>query len=384
MESRIGVLVVIEACKEQEGAQNDPIAGLGECSPLPFFHKETLEQAEEQIQIVMDVWSANPPPIPRHLAKLDGSMGSWLKEHCPLGDKLLPSVRSTLEMALLHLLSRAASEPLMSSALGPRHCNCSSDVGINSLVARAEDLCGSNEGAAIVKVKVGRNPLDDARRVNQLAESLEMKVGPHAGLRLDANQAWTIDEAAAFIGALSSKALEIIEYLEEPVQAPLTSRLVDSWSDLCLKTNSCMPLAVDESLTEGVLTLDELEGRTIPIAAIILKPSLQGVEKCLEIAAWSSSRGVQPVISSAFESGVALCHFAILASIMSQPFGEARRVSASHGLGTFSRLEEDVLCTPFADLVRVNASGWQVNLLSCQQALDDTLNALMIARCPDS
>jgi len=242
-------------------------------------------------------------------------------------------------------------------------------------VARAEDLCGSNEGAAIVKVKVGRSPLDDARRVNQLAESLAKKAGSHAGLRLDANQAWTIDEAVSFIGALSPEALAIVEYLEEPLQVPSNSRLVDVWSDLCLKTNNCMPLAVDESLTEGVLRLDELDGRSIPIAAILLKPALQGFEKTLEIADWGLCRGVRPVISSAFESGVALCHFAVLASIMSQQ--GSGRVSASHGLGTFTRLEEDVLCTPFADLVKISASGWQVDVLNCEQALDETLEKLM-------
>ena len=49
------------------------------------------------------------------------------------------------------------------------------------------------------------------------------------------------------------------------------------------------------------------------------------------------------MLSSAFESGVALCHFALLAATLG--------ADVAHGLGTFTRLAEDVLQPPFADLV---------------------------------
>jgi o-succinylbenzoate synthase len=344
---------------------------------LPCFHKETLAEAEEQLRIVMEAWQTSRPPLPCAVAKLDGSMERWLTQHCPQGDKLLPSVRASLEMALLHLLSRAMGEPLVGSACRTVQ-NCGSDIGINALVARAEDLSGASEGATVVKVKVGKDPQEDAQRVNRLAETLEALAGPEAHLRLDANQAWTIDEAVEFVGALDDRAQAITEYLEEPVQVPETGRLADAWQELSRRTSGRIPLAVDESLTEGAITLDELEGCASLLKAVLLKPALQGLEKCSGLATWALCRGLRPVVSSAFESGVALSHFAILSSTMLwAPWEAQSNVSASHGLGTYSRLEEDVLCTPFADLVRHTAAGWQVDVLHCRAALDETVDALV-------
>ena len=63
------------------------------------------------------------------------------------------------------------------------------------------------------------------------------------------------------------------------------------------------------------------------------------------------------MLSSAFESGVALCHFALLAATLS--------CDVAHGLGTFTRLAEDVLQPPFADLIAKR--GWRVSTRSCQK-----------------
>lgn len=386
MPRRCGLLVVIEA-RLSQGAEEALFAGVGEVCPLPLFHKESLAEAEAQLGAVLAAWASDPPALPPAIARLDGAMGAWLARNCPCGQGLLPSVRSGLEMALLHVLGRAAGAAhLAAAAAEARGFSCRSDVGVNSLVAREEDLSGPSDGAVVVKVKVGRDPREDARRTNQLAEVLLRQKGPAARLRLDANQAWTVEEAADFLGHLSDDAVAATEYLEEPVKWPNEgpAAFLGAWEALAERTRRRVSFAVDESLAETTLSKEDLAACRAPIAALVLKPALQGIEQTLDFAAWSLEHGARAVVSSAFESGVALSHFAILAAAMAPAaWLPGNGVSACHGLGTFTRLAEDVLCPPFADLVSSYAEGgWRVDTLRCQEALDRTADALVASREP--
>lgn len=388
MPLRSGVLAILQSDREtgfEGGAPQDAlITGIGEICPLPQFHRETLEEAERQLSKVLVAWEANPPTVPMAAARLDGSMARWLKEQCPEGDSLLPSVRSGLEMAILHLLCRAGCLPhLGSCAAGAHGLSCCSRVGVNALVAREEDLGGlCGDGATVVKVKVGKDPVEDAKRVNRCAEILlaECGRGAEARLRLDANQAWSVEEAVTFVAHLSETVASITDYLEEPVCGSDGASLIQSWEAFSSKTNNRVRIAVDESLTENVVNTEHLASCQAPIAALILKPALQGVERTFELAGWATRRGACAVISSAFESGVALAHYTLLAGAMaSPPSAPASGVSAFHGLGTFTRLAEDVLQPPFADLISSRHGGWNADTLRCQAALDRTADALFAA-----
>ncbi|CAL1133333.1 unnamed protein product, partial [Cladocopium goreaui] len=165
MPQRSGVLLVLQA--QVDGAK---MAGLGEVTPLPLFHKETLDeaiteevqgeaQAESQLNYILAQWNSRPPKVPFDLGRLDGTLTKWLDQQCT--GNLLPSVRAGLEMALLHLLRRAPE--------GWRRPQ-RSDVSINSLLARDEDLAADT--ALVAKFKVGKEPLEDAERTNQLAKLL--------------------------------------------------------------------------------------------------------------------------------------------------------------------------------------------------------------------
>jgi len=375
---RCGLLVIIQARR----GGTAPVAGIGEISPLPMFHRESLAEAQQQLTEVLQAWASSPPPLPLEVARLNGAMQRWLEVSCPCGRRLLPSVRAGFEMALLHLAARAAGAPHLGAlAARARQASCSSGIGINGLVVREEDLGDLSGGPMVVKVKVGKDPVEDALRTSRLAEALEQRMGGKARLRLDANQAWAVEDAVRFVGKLSDRALSLTEYLEEPV---VPGSLVADWALLTQQTQARVHLAADESLTEGHISVEDLATCEAPIAALILKPSLQGLERTLDLARWALARGVRPVLSSAFESGVALCHLAVLAASMApQPWLPETRVSGYHGLGTFTHLAEDVLLPPFADLVRHGRTdGWCADLLRCQEALDRTADALVGTRAP--
>ncbi|CAE7439841.1 PHYLLO [Symbiodinium sp. CCMP2592] len=372
---REGILLVLQG---RSGADGPLAAGLGEVTPLPQFHKETLGEAQAQLGTVLSNLAAATPEVPAELARLDGSLGRWLEKYSP--GPLLPSVRAGLEMALLHLLRRDYPQPYAAAALARGLC-CQSEVSINSLVAQNDDL--DTDGASVAKLKVGKDPKQDAARTNRLAEKLHERRGDKARLRLDANRAWTTAQAAEFLNSLSPAAVALTDYLEEPTQwepGQSAAEFLQQWEDVSTATGSRVRLAVDESLTEGVVSLEDLTKCKAPIAALVLKPSLQGIEQTVAMSMWALERGAMPVLSSAFESGVALVHFALLgAALVQQPWkGDAGKV---HGLGTFTRLKEDVLQPHFADLVTTGEGhGWQVSVPSCQEALDATVQALMASR----
>jgi len=389
MPRRSGLLILLQVRMTKQGAraEDNDFAGIGEVCPLPMFHQETLGEAEKQLNSVLEAWRRNQPLLPLTLLHLDGTMSEWLEQNCPHGDRLLPSVRSGLEMAVLHVLCRAAGASNIGVQAAKAHgLRCHSDLGVNALLTRQEDLQGSSEGAAVVKVKVGRDPQEDASRVNSLSEVLSSQKGSMARLRLDANQGWTMDEAIAFVSNLSDASVAITEYLEEPVRWTVNDPVsfLKSWEDLADKTGRRVRFAVDESLTDTDLSLEHLAESKAPIAAIVLKPALQGMEQMFKCGVWALQHGVQPVVSSAFESGVALCHFSILAASMTpQPGFQKNQVSACHGLGTFTRLAEDVLDPPFADLIYHHDNfGWRVDILRCQEALNRTVDALVASRDP--
>ena len=86
----------------------------------------------------------------------------------------------------------------------------------------------------------------------------------------------------------------------------------------------------------------------------------------IALAVEAAARGTRLVLTSAFESGVAHAHIAILASVLGGP-------SVAHGLSTFERLASDVLEPAFADAVRADL----VDVAKISGALDATADALV-------
>src|SRR5688500_8440742 len=117
-------------------------------------------------------------------------------------------------MALYDLATKAAKLPLY-RLLGGEKRKVETDitVGIGSPGKMAETaLKFKEQGARIIKIKLGKNAAEDIERVKQIRAA----VGTDARLRLDANQGWSYQEARL---ALNRMETFDIEFCEQPMRS---------------------------------------------------------------------------------------------------------------------------------------------------------------------
>lgn len=283
------------------------ISGVGEIAPLSGLHKETLWEAQEQVLSV----------LPRLIA------GEALPPF------LFPSVRCGLEMAQQSLeicMSGAASQvklPLNALVSGAKE----------TLVSRA--VAAVSEGYTTLKIKVGRHSVeDDIAHVRSVREA----VGYSVPIRLDANRSWSLETALNLGEALADCR---IEYIEEPLNNPADIK------DFVRKTG--IRVALDEMLYSPDHA--ERERRwDIPddvLAAYILKPAIiGGIQAATALAKEAAERNLMAVVSSVFETGVALSFYAYLQTHWQNNVHNDRMIAC--GLDTFKFLADDVLTIPFA------------------------------------
>lgn len=174
-------------------------------------------------------------------------------------------------------------------------------------------------GCTTAKVKVaevGQTLADDVARVEAVRDAL----GPAGKLRVDANAAWSLDDAVDALRALNNFDLE---YAEQPVA---------SLADMAaLRRRVDVPLAADESVrrAEDPLRVAGLEAADI----VVLKVQpLGGVRRCLDVA---GACGLPVVVSSAVETSVGIAAGVALAAALPE-------LPYACGLGTVSLLAGDV------------------------------------------
>src|SRR3954462_7795717 len=178
-------------------------------------------------------------------------------------------------------------------------------------------------GCTTAKGKVaeaGQTLSGDIARVEAVRDAL----GPDGKLRVDANAAWTVDEAVPALKALDVFALE---YAEQPV------RTLEEMAQLRRRVD--VLLAADESVrrAEDPMRVAGLEAADI----VVLKVQpIGGVRRCVEVA---EACGLPVVVSSAVETSVGIAAGAALAAALPE-------LPYACGLGTMALLEGDVVADP--------------------------------------
>ncbi|TCN40418.1 O-succinylbenzoate synthase [Kribbella orskensis] len=178
-------------------------------------------------------------------------------------------------------------------------------------------------GCATAKVKVaepGQTLADDLERVEAVRDAL----GADGHVRIDANGAWSVDEA---LRSLKELARFDLEYVEQPCASVEDLAAVRRRTDVLV--------AADESIrrAEDPLLVKKLEAADI---AVLKVQPIGGVRACLEIA---EQIGLPVVVSSALETSVGIAAGVALAAALPE-------LPYACGLATVSLFTSEVVAEP--------------------------------------
>jgi len=333
------------------------ISGTGEIAPLPAFSGVSLADACSLLpplaarlldktldEALAVVWAecktgnvgAVGVPSSQMSRRLDAP-ASFLAESKRTASRQSPIDRlafSTavcgLEIALLDAIGKAE---------GCGVCTLLSQVGtvprakvpVNAVIgalapgaaiAAAQEARHNGFRCVKLKVGLGSSIQEEIERVAAVREA----IGPATHLRLDANEAWNLEQAIAI---LSQCVPYNIQYVEQPLKAH------DLAGMRALRQAVSIPIAVDEalhSLENARLILDN-EAADV----LVIKPQLAG-GLCVgqQIIQAAAERGVGSVISSTLEAGIGVGAALHLAAA-------SPTVTLECGFGTLHLLADDLV-----------------------------------------
>lgn len=172
----------------------------------------------------------------------------------------LPSARCAADTALWDLRGQAWGAPLRRVFGGAREAMRGSvTIGILPVEeAVAAATARMMDGFSDLKLKVGRDPAEDIRRVT----AIRAEVSDGIRLYLDANQGYTPAEALRVAEALAP--LEI-EFMEQPVKADDLAGLAE------VAKRSPIPIAADEAVTTPLSLLRVLDAKAAALVNVKLQ-----------------------------------------------------------------------------------------------------------------
>jgi L-alanine-DL-glutamate epimerase-like enolase superfamily enzyme len=270
---------------------NEGVYGLGEGSPFWMIVGETQESALANAQHFAKILiGQDPRDIEGNLRRLD----DYLPHNF--------TCKSAFDMALYDLNAKLAGMPLYRYLGGSKRSIVTDEtVYIDSPERMAEVALGvKSRGAEAIKVKLGRQPEEDIRRI----ETIRAAVGAEIPIRIDANQGWDKTAALRVLHRLSAHQ---IEYCEQPVKAHLIADL--AW----VRQHSPIPICADESLFTHTDALRLIQEKAVDYFNIKLSKS-GGIHTALKINALAEAAGIRCMIGCMSESRLAISANAHLAS----------------------------------------------------------------------
>ena len=395
---------------------SDGLEGIGEVSPLPGLHSETLSDARKQLESIQKVinnhLSLNKVIDITDILALNGSLTlsvAELVEVCGISSTALyPSVRAGIEMALISIAAQkydkevAEGLKMMSAELQQLDgFDTLYKLPINGIETRTPDeiiRVIDSENVSIsyssMKIKVGHRSIEEDVKflISLMQENGKQKI------RADANRSWLEKDALQFTMTLKKLGVDIdnIEYIEEPLNRlsglDAHIQMLESFSAI-----SGIKYGLDETLADLVFdenfVIDKISEKLRQslrnargCAAFILKPTLLGTEVSLALSNLAHTLDIAAVYTSSFESGVGLSHIACIASLSDTLAYQRKVPTFPHGLGTFALMQEDVINPPFSSFVSSSgeidmaklaknyhgSSLEETNIISTQQAKAET------------
>ncbi len=276
--------------------EHNGMVGIGEASPLKGLSIDFIPDFEQHLQRIIAFFD-KITAIPNGLDQITKILDTLALDP-------FPSIRFALETALLDL-SNTGQKMVFSNSFVEGEA-----IPINGLIwmGDGEDMLKQADnkiklGFDCIKMKVGAIQLEDEIRVLDYIRSktLDTKIE----LRVDANGAFTKDNAIELMECYAQFDLHSIEQPVQPGQWDLMADLVQK---------NILPIALDEELI-GVSKRTEKERLLdyIQPPYIILKPTLLGgLHHTAEWIELAESRNIKWWITSALESNIglnAICQF---------------------------------------------------------------------------
>src|SRR6266849_3641110 len=295
------------------------ISGIGEIAPLPAFGGGSLADARKLLPALVARLHYKTLHEALDLVLAEGKAGSKAASTlCGLEIALLDLIGKAEGCGICTLLSPAGSAPRaavpVNAVIGAR--------ATEAAIATARDA--RKNGFRCVKLKVGWG-VSVHEEIERIA-AVRDAIGPAMHLRLDANEAWNLEEAIAI---LSQCFPYDIQYIEQPLKAH------DLAGMRTLRQAIPIPIAADEalhSLESARLVLDS-EAADI----LVIKPQLAGgLRVGQRIIQAATGRGVRSVITSTLEAGIGLVAALHLAAA-------SPAVTLECGLATLDLLSDDLL-----------------------------------------
>jgi L-alanine-DL-glutamate epimerase-like enolase superfamily enzyme len=246
------------------------ISGYGEAAPLEPYDGVSIARVEQALERYRPVLEA--------AAEMNGAQ---IVDACRRVDDL-PEAFAAIDLALWDRAGRWAGRSVASlmTDTPARRVPVNATLSALDRAGAAEQAAhAAEQGFACLKVKVGVG--DDAARL----AAVRATVGPHIALRVDANGAWSVEQAVRSIEVLSRAGLELVE---EPVHGLAAVREV--------RERVAVRVAIDETAAEhGALTAGVAD-------AVCLKVSrCGGLSGLLAAAALVRASGAEVYVASTLD-----------------------------------------------------------------------------------
>lgn len=254
--------------------EHEGLTGLGEAHP-PGFFGESREKVKGLLATLGGELDGDPADID---AVLDALPPEIAASHGP---------RAALDMALHDLWAQAAGQPLWKLWGLDREATpvTSFTIGIAS-VPEMQAHVREAERYPLLKIKLGTD--------RDLAILEGIRAVTDKPLRVDANAAWTVDDAIAKIRAIEPFGIELVEQPIPPGDVEGLRRIREAIS---------VPLLVDESVTDAA-SIPPLAGAVDGINIKLIKSG--GLREARRMIALARSLGMQVMLGCYIESSVSI------------------------------------------------------------------------------
>lgn len=268
------------------------LEGVGCAAPDEQITGETPESVLSTLRDVVEPAVIGADPL--RSAQLLESLRPQLKGHA--------SAAASLDMALFDLLGRKAGLPVWQLLGGYRDCIMTSiTIGIleeRETVERSLDWV--RQGFRSLKLKGGLNVDSDVARLMRVREA----VGEEIGLRFDANQGYTVEEAVRFVDQTRQARVELFEQPTPKAEPALLARVTKEVH---------LPVMADESLTTLRDAFHLARNELVDMVNVKLM-KVGGIAEALQINAVARAAGLEAMIGCMDESCLGIAaglHFAL-------------------------------------------------------------------------